>query len=61
MIENYTEIQCHRLLTEHNVGDGESKDKYAVNGERDEKQVEISVVSATDTVADPWTMVVKPL
>ena len=50
-----------QLLTQNNVGDGETKDEYAVDGERDKKQVEISIVSATNAVADPRTMMVKPL
>jgi len=49
------------MLTDYNVGDWETQDKDAVNGQRDEEQIEVAVVTTSNTVADPWTVVIKPL
>ena len=49
------------ILTEHEVGDGETEDEDAVDGKRNEKQIKIAIVTTADAVADPRTVVVKPL
>jgi len=49
------------ILTEHKVGDGETEDEDAVDGKRNEKQIKIAIVTTADAVADPRTVVVKPL
>jgi len=49
------------ILTENYVGNGEAQDVDAVNRQRHKKQIEIAVVTTTDTVADPRTVMVEPL
>ena len=41
--------------------DGADEDEHAVEGERDEEQVEVSVVPPADAVAHPGAVVVEPL
>jgi len=46
-VQHYDEAKC--------------KDAHHVNAEWDEKHEEVSVVSPSDAVVDPWTMMVKGL
>ena len=42
------------------MGHGAHEDEDAVKGERDEEQVEVSVVPLTHTVPNPGAVMVKP-
>ena len=44
---------------EDQVSDRSREDKEAENAEADEEQVEIAVVSLSDAIADPWTVMVE--
>ena len=46
---------------QYEVGDGADEDEDAVEGERDEEEIEVPVVPLTHTVSHPGTVVVKPL
>ena len=46
---------------EHEVGHGAHEDEHAVEGERDEEEIEISIVPLSDTVTHPRAVVVKSL
>ena len=46
---------------QYEVGDGADEDKDAVEGERYEEEIEVSVVSLPHTVAYPGAVVVEPL
>ena len=43
------------------MGHGAHKDEHAVEGERDEEEIEISIVPLSDTVTHPGAMMVKSL
>ena len=43
------------------MGDGADEDEDAVEGERDEEEIEVSVVPLTHTVSHPGTVVVEAL
>ena len=43
------------------MGDGAHEDEDAVEGERDEEEIEVSVVPLPHTVANPGAVVVEPL
>ena len=43
------------------MGHGAHEDEHAVEGERDEEEIEISIVPLSDTVTHPRAVVVKPL
>ena len=43
------------------MGHGAHEDKHAVEGERDEEEIEISIVPLSDTVTHPRAVVVKSL
>merc|ERR1719221_2330197 len=46
---------------QHKVGDGAHEDEDAVEGERDEEEIEVFVVPLAHTVANPGAVVVEPL
>lgn len=48
-------------LTKHDVGDDARKHKDAQEGERDDEDVKVPVVSLPYTIPHPRAMVVKPL
>jgi len=51
--------QTNKRRTHYNSRDGTSTDKNAVDGNCDEKNVEITIVASADTVADPRTVMIK--
>jgi len=52
---------CELFFVMENVNEAEDKDSDHVDGERNEKHEEVSVVSSPNTVVHPWTMVVEDL